>query len=415
MKILLSAYACEPGGSEPQIAWATALALAKRHEVWVVTRANNRATHELEFQKHPKPENLVFVYYDPPSFLRVFKRPGRFLLYYYLWQVGSARVIHRLVRNHHFDVGHHLTGGFDFLPSGLAFARLPFVWGPVGSEDTDPAILRSMPRGDRLKERRRVALRWIGRYLDPLTRLTARRASRILLHTSLKARRRTRYLRRYDPKTETAPQTGIVLDDQYHLESRAPELQPPRFRVLHAARLIHWKGARYVASGFARLARQHEHVELVVVGTGPVQGDMESAFRGEGVQDRVSFAGWLPLDQLLEVMRTSDVFLYPSYHHGLATVCLQAMAMELPVICFAGDGIEEAVGTDSGIVIDPTESQGLDESIAGALEELCDDPQRRSEMGRAAREKVRVGYSYEEMARSYERIYRELAISGPGG
>ena len=40
----MSAYACEPGkGSEPGVGWNWALQAAQFHEVWVVTRANNRA------------------------------------------------------------------------------------------------------------------------------------------------------------------------------------------------------------------------------------------------------------------------------------------------------------------------------------------------------------------------------------
>ena len=43
-RILLSAYACEPGkGSEPEVGWMWATELAAAgHEVWVITRAANR-------------------------------------------------------------------------------------------------------------------------------------------------------------------------------------------------------------------------------------------------------------------------------------------------------------------------------------------------------------------------------------
>ena len=44
MKILLSAYACEPNkGSEPEVGWKWAINLVKAgHEVYVVTRLNNK-------------------------------------------------------------------------------------------------------------------------------------------------------------------------------------------------------------------------------------------------------------------------------------------------------------------------------------------------------------------------------------
>ena len=48
LKILYSAYACEPGrGSEPGVGWHWAVETARLgHEVWVITRANNRGVIE---------------------------------------------------------------------------------------------------------------------------------------------------------------------------------------------------------------------------------------------------------------------------------------------------------------------------------------------------------------------------------
>ena len=49
-RILLSAYACEPGkGSEPEVGWLWATELADAgHEVWVITREANRHAIEME-------------------------------------------------------------------------------------------------------------------------------------------------------------------------------------------------------------------------------------------------------------------------------------------------------------------------------------------------------------------------------
>ena len=47
MRILVSAYACEPGrGSEPGVGWHFAEEMSKRHSLTVVTRANNRSAIE---------------------------------------------------------------------------------------------------------------------------------------------------------------------------------------------------------------------------------------------------------------------------------------------------------------------------------------------------------------------------------
>jgi hypothetical protein len=50
MRVLLSAYACEPNrGSEPEVGWQRALHMvAHADEVWVLTRANNQAVIEAD-------------------------------------------------------------------------------------------------------------------------------------------------------------------------------------------------------------------------------------------------------------------------------------------------------------------------------------------------------------------------------
>src|SRR3954451_23843350 len=85
-RVLLSAYACEPGkGSEPGAGWLWALAAARSAEVWVLTRANNRTA--IEADPAGTLPSLHFVYLDlPPSVLR-WKRDGQWVrMYYLLWQ-----------------------------------------------------------------------------------------------------------------------------------------------------------------------------------------------------------------------------------------------------------------------------------------------------------------------------------------
>ena len=70
MKILLSAYACEPNrGSEPEVGWNWALTLAnKGHDTFVITRKNNKKSIKKYLLKNKK-NNLKFIYYDLPKFL----------------------------------------------------------------------------------------------------------------------------------------------------------------------------------------------------------------------------------------------------------------------------------------------------------------------------------------------------------
>src|ERR1700680_3319916 len=97
MKILVSAYACEPGkGSEPGVGWNWVMQVARFHEVWVITRANNRQAIEAAGATQPG-QQVHWVYVALPRWARLWKRGPRGVhLYYYLWQVGAYVVAKRL-------------------------------------------------------------------------------------------------------------------------------------------------------------------------------------------------------------------------------------------------------------------------------------------------------------------------------
>jgi hypothetical protein len=131
LKVLVSAYACEPGrGSEPGVGWHVVVEAARHHEVWAITRANNRSVIEADLARNPIP-NLHLVYYDLPRWARWWKRGARGTrLYYYLWQLALYPVARREHRRIGFDLAHHVTFVKYWMPSLLPFLPVPFLWGP---------------------------------------------------------------------------------------------------------------------------------------------------------------------------------------------------------------------------------------------------------------------------------------------
>ena len=66
LKVLASAYACEPEkGSEPGAGWNWVKQIARFHEVWVITRANNRLSIDQALSKSRCPAStgsiLIFL------------------------------------------------------------------------------------------------------------------------------------------------------------------------------------------------------------------------------------------------------------------------------------------------------------------------------------------------------------------
>src|SRR5687768_5860297 len=108
LRVLISAYACEPGrGSEQGVGWNWVLQAAQDNDVTVLTRSNQRAAIEsglASFSGNPP----HFVYLENRVLLP-FKRKGRGARwYYYFWQFSSFLVGRRLHKERRFDLVHHL-------------------------------------------------------------------------------------------------------------------------------------------------------------------------------------------------------------------------------------------------------------------------------------------------------------------
>ena len=407
MKILLSAYACEPNrGSEAEIGWGIALELSKLHQVWVITRANNEAVHQAAFKKFNKPETLNFIYYDLPNWIRFYKKGNKnFLIYYYLWQIGSGFAAKQFLKKNPIDVVHHLTGGMDFFPSGFSFLKKPFIWGPIGGEDTHTKILSNLPRPDRMKEYKRIFLRFLIRHFDPFTRMTANRADLILLYSSKSALSSRRYLYRYRRKIARGIQTGLILDQRYENAKKRFRQNNP-FTIIYAANLISWKGGRFVVQAFIKLVKKHNpDVRLVIVGDGPLKKDMHAALTEKGLTNKVTFTGFLPMQKLIDLLPKGDVFLYPTYHHGLANICLQAMVMGLPVVCLEGDGIQTSVEFGGGLAVPVENYDTIGDRLADSLHQLYKDRLLCFEMGQKARETVIKRFEYSVLAKQFTKRY----------
>ncbi|NEO96363.1 MAG: hypothetical protein F6K56_42015 [Moorea sp. SIO3G5] len=139
MKVLLSAYQCQPNtGSENGIGWAWATQLARMgHEVWVITWSYNQIPVEQELQVNPIP-NIHFIFCDHPTWLsRLFKiliTRQVMLLSFPLWELMSIwwqwdayRIAKSLTQEVVFDRVHHVTNTAIRRPSFMGLLGIPFI------------------------------------------------------------------------------------------------------------------------------------------------------------------------------------------------------------------------------------------------------------------------------------------------
>ncbi|MDP8240577.1 MAG: glycosyltransferase [Candidatus Hatepunaea meridiana] len=403
MRVLISAYSCEPGkGSEEEIGWSIVHEIAKRHIVWVITQASNRQLHEAAFRKEKKPDTLHFLYYDMPKWKQLLKRVTyKRLIYYYIWQIGSYFEARKFLSRQSVDFVHHLTKCMDWMPSGIALLGLPFLWGSVGSESTYHGIRRMFTFREWLSELFRSFVRTWGQYIDPFVRLTGKRAQIILTHTP------DNLPRRHSQKAVLAVQTGI----HNTLSFACPKVsynKGEHFTAVFAGELVHWKGAAFAVDAFLEFASDKKDVRLMVLGDGPLHSTLRQKVELSGLSSQVEFKGYIAMNVFIEELAGCDVFLYPSYHHGLSTVVLQAMLTGLPIICIEGDAHGRMVGSECGITVSIDEGSSITQSLSSALECLYTDESLRISFARRAQEVAKCRYSYQVIGTQYEEVYQRF-------
>jgi glycosyltransferase involved in cell wall biosynthesis len=126
-----------------------------------------------------------------------------------------------------------------------------------------------------------------------------------------------------------------------------------------------------------------------------------------------------PRDGVLDAYFAADLFVFGSRIECSPLVLFEAAAAGLPFVTVpVGNAAEIADWTGAGLVVDAQRRHGhvygRSGDIAAAVDELIADPVRRRAMGAAGRQAWAERFSWDQLARRYEQIYREVVASRVG-
>jgi glycosyltransferase involved in cell wall biosynthesis/predicted SAM-dependent methyltransferase len=413
--VLVSAFACHPegasglGGGEDIFGWNLAKQLARFHNVWVLTDERNRRGIEERLEEQPDPR-LFFHYVNLPRWLRKMSRShsGGVQIYAYLWQSKAYFAARRLNLQHRFHAFHHITFANDWMASYIgAFLPVPFLRGPGGGADRTPKGFAAEYRlRDRLWETfRSLAQRLLRR--DPVFRLGQKRARAILVHNRESFEQ---VPAKYRAKVQIFQSLGLSSED---LAGGAAADRPrDKFRVISVGKLLHWKGFGLAIKAFKAFVgglppEARGNIGLTIVGEGPELGRLQHLVSELDLGTSVCFERWLPREELLSRLRSSDVFLYASLREGGGRVVVEAMAAGTPVVCLdlAGPGMN--VADDCGIKVKAVSLAQTIRDLAAALTRLYQCEEVRLQMGRRARARVEQVHHWDRLGERMLEIYKQ--------
>lgn len=175
--------------------------------------------------------------------------------------------------------------------------------------------------------------------------------------------------------------------------------QGERKVVLFVGRLVEEKGISYLIT-----AMRHIDALLVIVGEGPVRGQLER--QAADMNTQVLFLGSKPHAELRSVYASADIFAAPFItarnggQEGLGLVLLEAMASGLPVVASRSGGIPQLIQDgENGLLCEEKNS----EELAEKLKLLLEDEDMRRRLCENSREIVNR-YDYSSLAERYAKI-----------
>lgn len=175
--------------------------------------------------------------------------------------------------------------------------------------------------------------------------------------------------------------------------------------VLAVGRLVPYKDYGCLISALSRLPEEYS---LVIVGCGPLMGDLVDAVERAGVKDRVVFRGRVGDDELQAWMWACDVLALTSWMktEAFGIVQIEAFSCGKPVVStrIPGSGVswvnEDGV---SGLTV----PVGDPEAVAAAIRRVCEEPGLKEKLGAGARERYESLFTVDGMRDKIIKIYED--------
>lgn len=371
MRVLLSAYSCEPGkGSEPGAGYAVLRAVAEFADCWVITRSNNIDVLQDALDRHPPEHSVTLVGLDGPRWaLWLKKKRGLLRLYYAYWQrlaLRRARELDEAVGG--FDVGHHATMSGFWLPVGIVGLERPLVLGPIsGGTFTPLRFWRYLGARTAVLD----LVRWaIAVASAPAVKRSWRGVDVVIAQNAQMERFAAARLAS-SPKAMLRSSHAL----HPHLES-IPSTRPRKAEALFVGRIVGWKGLLLAVEAFAR-ADLPVDSRLVFIGDGPDIAAIRKRADRLGISERVDITGPLSRTEVVDRMRAASCLLFPSFHDSAGFVVSEALSLGLPVVCLdhggPGEIVRQWVGTESRAVAPQSPGRTIDE-LAAAVSDYIRNP-----------------------------------------
>lgn len=184
-----------------------------------------------------------------------------------------------------------------------------------------------------------------------------------------------------------------------------------RRSILWVGRFLDWKHPDDALRAAAALRRAGYDFTLELIGTGPMEAELQTMTEQLGLTDCVRFLGAMPPEQVRSAMEQAEIFLFTSdRREGWGAVLNEAMNSACAVVASAAAGATPYLVEPgkNGLVYPAGDVNALSE----AIQTLLDDPALCGSMGAAAYETITTLWNADTAAERFLSLAEQLRCGG---
>ena len=196
---------------------------------------------------------------------------------------------------------------------------------------------------------------------------------------------------------------------QEKIESRSDQ---SCLHILYLGHLGKEKGSFDLVCAAQTVLGQDHGVVFDLVGQEQVVGNIEqlkTQVIDAGLEQFIHIKSAVTGAEKINLFRSADIFVYPSYHEGMPMAVIEAMACGLPIIATRVGGLPDLVCPGLNGLLVPA---GQPDQLANAIHQLVANPQMRFSMQSGSFQLAQEKFDIEKLVLRLLDIYQTILLPG---
>jgi glycosyltransferase involved in cell wall biosynthesis len=174
--------------------------------------------------------------------------------------------------------------------------------------------------------------------------------------------------------------------------------------IVSVSHLRKGKGIKYLISAFNDVfLKGYGNINLIIVGDGDQKPILKNQADISEARENIYFLG--KRNDVLEILKISDIFVLPTFYEGMSNAILEAMASKLAIITTAIDVNKDLIKDNySGLLVPIKDSQKISENLI----KLIENSEERKRLGENAYNEIAKNYSIKNVSQKITALLQTI-------